>query len=682
MARKYVRKTRRGADGDRYNREDLRTAIADVMAGRKTKRGAAKFYNIPRTTLHHYLNGSRGQKGLVASGGRGGGGKNSLPLEDERNLAEGLKTLDFWGFGLTRQEVLDTVETYVKGLNLKTKFRNGRPSEEWFLAFKKRHNLSIKKPQSVEYLRINQVNPWTIYGFYDLLEEQVKNLGLEHKPECIYNLDETSFCHDPSKSKVVGLRGSKSVRMTSSPGRENTSVLMCVSASGRKLPPLIIFKGKNVMESWIQKEISNQTSFAATKRGWMESEVFRNWFEKCFLQQIPDERPILIIYDGHSTHINYKLIKSASDNNVTILKLPPHTSHILQPLDVAVFRGLKSEWDKDLVKWQRANPRRKIPKQEFVNLLTKIYENMNVENITHGFNATGIYPVDRKVINENKFRPADLESYKQSKEKGIAEVQQHIVADSGLPEFLHQENRIEELPIVYQQEYETSPQPQQNVAPATASIASTTKKSPKKLRPTVNPTPFQNILLSYVKETKQANSPTTKKRRICSGAEVITTEQFIEMVKKKDEEEAAKIAAKTAKTTKTDCKTAQTKTKNNYMKKKTAEDEDSEDSDETEPEDEYEYEDTSENEVCKETEIAVLDYVIVEFQDNLFPGQVIAKNNEIYRIKHMEKAGKIGWKWPQKEDVLDYDREDIQKIIPAPQPINKRGLFRVSYLDD
>lgn len=76
----------------------------------------------------------------------------------------------------------------------------------------------------------------------------------------------------------------------------------------------------------------------------------------------------LLLYDGHSNHISTNLIQLAQQNKVTIVKLPPHTTHVLQPLDVAVFKGLKHKWDKELCKWQRQNPRKKISKQDFISL--------------------------------------------------------------------------------------------------------------------------------------------------------------------------------------------------------------------------------------------------------------------------------------------------------------------------
>ncbi|XP_066258180.1 uncharacterized protein [Euwallacea similis] len=188
--------------------------------------------------------------------------------------------------------------------------------------------------------------------YFTLLENTIKELSIEDKPMRIWNLDEISFCTDPAKTKVVGGKNVPCIRTVSAPGRENIAVLMAASASGDKVPPLIIFKGKNIWDQWQASENSGYpgTTYAATNNGWMEVEVFQNYFPKSFLKTIGTDRPVLLIFDGHSTHLTIRLIEIASQENVTILKLPPHTSHVLQSLDLSIFKPLKTCWDLKLVK--------------------------------------------------------------------------------------------------------------------------------------------------------------------------------------------------------------------------------------------------------------------------------------------------------------------------------------------
>lgn len=83
------------------------------------------------------------------------------------------------------------------------------------------------------------------------MKKQLDELNLYAKPEQIWNLDETNFCLDPSKTKVVGKRGAPSSRTTGSSGKENITVLMAVNAAGFKAPPCIVFKGNHIWNSWV-----------------------------------------------------------------------------------------------------------------------------------------------------------------------------------------------------------------------------------------------------------------------------------------------------------------------------------------------------------------------------------------------------------------------------------------------
>lgn len=156
----------------------------------------------------------------------------------------------------------------------------------------------------VENSRKKALDPYIIYNYFDLRLETMVELKIEDRPDRIWNLDETSFCLDPSKTKIVGEIGVAATRTTHSSGRKKTSVLMACNSVGQKSPPLIIFKGKSVWDKWIANTSSFlRTTYAATTNGWMEKEAFLNYFEKSSLNttNTSPENPILLIYDFFSS---------------------------------------------------------------------------------------------------------------------------------------------------------------------------------------------------------------------------------------------------------------------------------------------------------------------------------------------------------------------------------------------
>ena len=77
------------------------------------------------------------------------------------------------------------------------------------------------------------------------------------------------------------------------------------------------------------------------------------------------ERPVLLFMDGHSSHFSLESATFCAAQGILLYCLPPHASHILQPLDVGVFSSLKADWRKRLFEWQRLHPGTNFQKSSF-----------------------------------------------------------------------------------------------------------------------------------------------------------------------------------------------------------------------------------------------------------------------------------------------------------------------------
>lgn len=417
MPRNYVRKSDRG-EGGRWSRDDMDKACDHVNRHLMTISRAAKAFNVPRSTLHLKVQGWKGKAPRQSTNGvvGGGGRKSTLALETELKLVKYMNIMNKWGFGLSKTQVLDVLQMFAREHKIKTDWKDDRPGDDWWVQFCKRHKLSLKKPERLEGSRSRQAgDPFIVQDFYDKLELAIDELDLAGKPQCIYNCDETGVNHDPGSTKILSKKGVAAQRLTGGSGREFTTVLGCVSADGSKLPPLILHKGKRLWTSSFGDKAKEYpgTSYFISDKGWMTEEVFTSWFKKTFVPNVK-EFPCLLIYDGHLSHIGISLVEEAIKSNVTILKLPPHTSHFLQPLDVSVFRGFKSTWDRILAEWTRHNSGQRLPKSAFANLLGKTWKSIDPKQIIAGFKKTGIYDetfqgVNRDVISVSTYHPEKLD---------------------------------------------------------------------------------------------------------------------------------------------------------------------------------------------------------------------------------------------------------------------------------
>ena len=81
-----------------------------------------------------------------------------------------------------------------------------------------------------------------------------------------------------------------------------------------------------------------------------------------------------------------------------LLKLPPHLTHLLQPLDLSVFKPMKSAWDLAVADFMRKE-RRAITRRDFPSLLKIAWEKgFKPQNAVGGFRRAGISPYNHTVV--------------------------------------------------------------------------------------------------------------------------------------------------------------------------------------------------------------------------------------------------------------------------------------------
>ncbi len=79
----------------------------------------------------------------------------------------------------------------------------------------------------------------------------------------------------------------------------------------------------------------------------------------------------LLFLDGNASHISIQL---AIEKNIDIICLPPHSTHALQPLDVAVVSPAKRAWATILNKYYRESHAKGVNKFVFPSLFNKLYD--------------------------------------------------------------------------------------------------------------------------------------------------------------------------------------------------------------------------------------------------------------------------------------------------------------------
>ena len=151
--------------------------------------------------------------------------------------------------------------------------------------------------------------------------------------------------------------------------------------------------------------------YAKSSSGWVDSELFLQWMKKVFVKHCGMQRPVLLFLDGHASHVSVDVIDVAQENDVILFCLPPHTTHALQPLDVLVFRSLKSHFSKAVHSLCFTKKDFVVTKRDFARVVKVPFEKaFCISNIKSGFAKCGIHPYNPDAIDQSKLAPSLLSS--------------------------------------------------------------------------------------------------------------------------------------------------------------------------------------------------------------------------------------------------------------------------------
>jgi hypothetical protein len=371
-----------------WSEESMLGAMNAVKEGLMGVNRAAFEFAVPRTTLKDRISGR-------VIHGTSTGPKPYLSLEEEKELVDFLLKCSRMGYGKTRGQVMKIVEATMKKKGMK----DCCISPGWWATFCKRWpKLSLRKGDSFSIAREKMTTRGTFESYFNMLKETLENYDLTDKPAQIYNCDESGMPLEHKLPKTISLKGTKKVRQITSGNKAQITVLGCASATGQIIPPMVVFSGKRFNHELSKGEVPG-TLYGMSDSGWMDSELFSNWFSNHFLKHAVSSRPLMLILDGHSSHYTLELVNTAAEHDVIIFCLPPHTTADSQPLDTSCFGPLKTYWGKVCQEFMFTNPGRAITKFQFSKLFAEAWsEGMSISNICSGFRCTGIYPFNPEVI--------------------------------------------------------------------------------------------------------------------------------------------------------------------------------------------------------------------------------------------------------------------------------------------
>ena len=124
-----------------------------------------------------------------------------------------------------------------------------------------------------------------------------------------------------------------------------------------------------------------------------------------------------MLVDGHRSHIDLEVSKFCSENQILLYCLPPHSSHLLQPLDVGFFRSLKVAWGKECNRYRAKEFGSSVTRETFSYVFREAWFSCVRPSIfVSAFRESGICPFNPTVVDHKLGPSLPYSSYEESQQ--------------------------------------------------------------------------------------------------------------------------------------------------------------------------------------------------------------------------------------------------------------------------
>ncbi|XP_034938621.1 uncharacterized protein [Chelonus insularis] len=381
-----------------YSPEDLKKALAAVREGATTS-SASRMFNVPRSTIRNKINGTSPE-----TSGRTGR-ESVLGPEIEQILEEWLLESSEKGFPINKDCLVYSVKQLMDADEVETPFTNNLPGRKWFEGFLKRHPRVAQKRDEQFFKPKEIVTEKHIRLWFSRVRNEFRDKSeIWNDRRRVFSMDDTAV-YTSLKGFVLAKRDKTVLPKNSCTSNdEQVSALFIVNAAGEYAPPLTLHKYEELSKIPLQAALKNW-EIGKPDTTWMIYEAFYEYFSNTFYPYLIKNNiqlPVVVFVDGQIAHMSLYLSRFCRDHEIELCCIPSNASHILQPLDVAIFSPLKRKW-KSYVENFRASDLRDIQKYHVPSLLLSFVEQQNIKIIIKtGFKCSGLYPFNVNAIDYTK----------------------------------------------------------------------------------------------------------------------------------------------------------------------------------------------------------------------------------------------------------------------------------------
>ncbi|USP81206.1 putative transposase [Curvularia clavata] len=361
------------------NEADVQLAISSIASKQiQSNKYAAALYNVAETTLRRRRAGKPARRDCQPNS------KKLTKLEEEVIVSH-ILDLDLRGFSPTYTAVRDMADRLLAARGA------GQVGVHWPRNFVKRtDSLTTRFNRAYDRQRALCEDSALIKGWFELVEQTKAKYGI--CDEDVYNFDEAGFLMGKITTQLV---------VTASERKGQPKAIQPGGRDWLVYPTVSNFTGKYHLSAWYEEaEIPRDWAIAVSDNGWTTNELGVEWlkhFDAHTKTRVVGARRLLIL-DGHESHNSLAFQELCKENNIYTLCMPPHSSHLLQPLDVGCFSPLKRAYSREVESLIR-NHINHITKLEFLPAFkTAFDQSFTPANICSAFRGAGLVPLQPDAV--------------------------------------------------------------------------------------------------------------------------------------------------------------------------------------------------------------------------------------------------------------------------------------------
>ena len=341
---------------------------------------------MDRNTLSRRLKGHQGRQGHAPT-------HSLLTDAEEAAICHYIDRLDRINLAVRSEIVEDAANLILQERSATAETGEIRKvGKHWTRRFLQRRGYFHQTQKQLESNRQYAENIEAVRVYFQLLGQTIQALGLH--PADIWNMDETGFRIGVGKDQLVVTKRKRAHYFALPENRESATAIESISAAGVVIPAFLLLTGQVHVAHWYGRKLHPDTALRPCETGYSNDEISLEWLQHfdrhSRKSQVSSKR--LLIVDGHGSHHTRQFIQYCDDHGIVPFGMPPHLTHLLQPLDVVCFQPYK-HWHAKALDQLVRDGCTNITKLEFLDLIedvrSKAFKPLTIQS---AFEKTGIWP--------------------------------------------------------------------------------------------------------------------------------------------------------------------------------------------------------------------------------------------------------------------------------------------------